>query len=411
MITLYVFTLLRPITVAFPTVKSISILDIFGIGASFLMLIGLLLNLRTIKISGLSVLIIFFIFYCLLSLFWHSEYREVSRTILPFIPFFLVNAVVEDIKDIQNLIFSLILGYFLPILGSVFLIATGQSETMITGSFVERESGLSSGPHTLGHLMLFFSFTYGIYYLLNAQITHPRNLKSLAWHSYLFFLLLGSLLCIYKSYTRTVFVGSILFWFVYIWSWKKKWFLILSILIALLTMTFYSSMETTFWQKKWGERYVSHDLNTASSGRLTIWHHNLKLFSGLSPTTKILGVGLGNELKALPDSYEKWIGSHNDYLSLLLVLGVLGLTLYLSMYLLISIKIIRAPIPQKMRGYFLIVIASVIIMNFLSNSYIVRFQMAQLFWFLIGMLYALSTLYSQEANKKDSQEFQVVLPG
>jgi O-antigen ligase len=298
-------------------------------------------------------------------------------------------------------------------MGSVFLIATGHSEIMTTGSLVERESGLSSGPHTLGHLMLFFSFMYGLYYLLNVQHSKGRthNLRSLAWRAYLLISLLGSLLCLYKSYTRTVFVGGILFWAVYIWSWNKKWFLFLSILIALLAGIFYSSMETTIWQKKWGERHVSHDLNTASSGRLSIWQHNLKLYSELSLTTKIIGVGLGNELRTLPESYDKWIGSHNDYLSFLIMLGVLGLSFYLSMYLSILIKIIRAPLPRRMQGYFLIFMISVIIMNFLSNSYIVRFQMAQLFWFLIGILYALCTINTQEANGEDPQEFQVVLSG
>ena len=75
------------------------------------------------------------------------------------------------------------------------------------------------------------------------------------------------------------------------------------------------------------------DINAAGSGRIGIWKHNLELFADLPMTTKLLGVGLGNDLENLPGNVNKrWYGSHNDYMSLMITTGVFGVLFYLMIY-------------------------------------------------------------------------------
>jgi O-antigen ligase len=125
-------------------------------------------------------------------------------------------------------------------------------------------------------------------------------------------------------------------------------------------------------------------------------------------TKKLLGVGLGNELKRFPGTISiMWAGSHNDYLSLTIMTGIIGLLLYLMIYGSVFFLLLSAPLSQEIRLFGIFVFISVIVMNFVSNSYIVCFQMAQLLWFLIGLLYAQGKIESrlhqaESVAKKDN---------
>lgn len=153
-------------------------------------------------------------------------------------------------------------------------------------------------------------------------------------------------------------------------------------------MFFSADIENLIWQTKGLSKKV-HDLNVASSGRIYIWKNNLKSFIELPFTIKILGVGLGHELDRIPGSSKMWMGSHNDFLSLLIMLGFFGLIIYLLFYIVLFNDILKSRINNNIKSFYIGILVSVIIMNFVSNSYIVRFQMAQLFWLFFGIFYAI----------------------
>lgn len=383
---LAVFLFFRPITVSFDYIGSYSLLDIYGTAISYLILLGLLFNIKRMQIDFTSFLIILFSLYCLAGLALGASYRDTVRMLLPFLLFFLCKTVVVDKKISTWLLEILALGYIVPIFSSISMIMQGTSETVITGSMVERQFGLSSGPHTLAHLMLFFSFSFALYFLLETGKKNFRILMSV--------LLLGTFFCILNTYTRTVFLGGLFFWFFYLLFWKRKLFFILLIGSLLVSFFLFDEIRSIVTQEnavsKTSEKL---DVDTASSGRISIWNHNMQLFLNLPWTTKLTGVGLGNEMKAVPGMIgEKWFASHNDYLSLLVCTGIIGFLLYLSIYGSIFFFLLFSNLPFLLRIFGLAVLFSVMAMNLVSNSYIVRFQMAQLFWFLIGLLYALSAI-------------------
>jgi O-antigen ligase len=285
------------------------------------------------------------------------------------------------------------------------MILLGISDTVITGSMVERQSGLSSGVHTQGHLMLFFSFSFTLYCLLQKEKTY------LKWIMFLLFL--GTLFCIFETYTRTVILGGIIFWFSYLFWHKRKLFLcLLSLSLVLIFFKFNDVKQIVMQEDVISSRSESFNINNASSGRIGIWKHNLELFAELPLTTKLIGVGLGNELKKLPGTISRiWAGSHNDYLSLMITTGIIGVLLYLMIYGSVFFFLLLAPMARELRLFGISVLISVIIMNFVSNSYIVRFQMAQLFWFLIGLLYAQSKIenrLNQPKSKSIAKDTKVL---
>lgn len=377
------FLLFRPITVSFHHIGSISILDLYGIAISFLILLGILFNLNRVRLDLTAFLILFFMFYCLMSFAWGGTYRDIFRTILPFFPFFLTRAVADE-QNCTSFLWILGLGYLIPITGSVMMILLGLSETMVTGSMIEREAGLTSGVHTLGHLMLFFSFIYALYLLLEKGNLFQKLVMSA--------LFIGSLFCIYKTVTRTAILGGIVFWLSYLVFWNKKIFFFLLIACCALGLWKFDPLKKIITQEEAVSqvgRSKKVDINAAGSGRIGIWQHNLKLYAEQPVTRQLLGVGPGNELEVIPGTMaQKWHGSHNDYMSLLIISGAIGLLLYLMIYAALFFSFFSAGISFQLRMFCVSMLTSVLLMNFVSNSYIVRFQMAQLFWFLMGLLLA-----------------------
>jgi hypothetical protein len=91
--------------------------------------------------------------------------------------------------------------------------------------------------------------------------------------------------------------------------------------------------------------------------------------------------------------------------------GIIGVLLYLMIYGSVFFFLLLAPMARELRLFGISVLISVIIMNFVSNSYIVRFQMAQLFWFLIGLLYAQSKIenrLNQPKSKSIAKDTKVL---
>jgi len=172
---------------------------------------------------------------------------------------------------------------------------------------------------------------------------------------------------------------------IYFWGTNKKHF-ILAIIAGFLVLTAASQQVKTIFLKTRTEQY---DLNAASSGRLTLWGHNIQLFLDSTIPQKILGRGLGIESKhggIIGSKTDVW-APHNDYLSLLMSLGAIGLFLYLALLASLFWDIYTCRLDKSTRYFFLALIVSVAIMNFLSNAIIFRLELSQYFWLFMGFFY------------------------
>ena len=72
---------------------------------------------------------------------------------------------------------------------------------------------------------------------------------------------------------------------------------------------------------------------------------------------------------------------------MLVSLGYIGFILYVSILLMFFIDIIFSNVDRIKKSIFVGILFSVIIMNFTSNSYISRFDLAQHFAFILALFF------------------------
>ena len=381
---IYLFAFFRPLSLLHREygLAGLNPFELFAIIISYLLIITIFFNLRNLKLDSISILILGYCSYCLLSLLWGSDIRQVMRVVLPFLLFFAARVSINNNEQIRIILIFLILGYAYPILGSMFDILQGISVDMIvyqTG--VERYKGQFFKIHAFGHSMAFFSF---IYALSNQYMQDGKKIVKIL----LFFLFLASIFCLFKSYVRTAFLGFLLFWGLYLWGYRKRYFALFLVGLLCIVCLYMGTAKTIFFQVKEGGKN-SKNLDVASSGRLSVWKHDLKLLSEVSIERKILGAGIVTGYASAEGKTNAFLGGHNDFLELVAKAGILGLLMYLSILSILLIHIIKSKINIKSKYLFLAMVVSVIAMNFVSNSYVARVELAQLFWLFVGIFYFL----------------------
>lgn len=374
---LLLFAIFRPIVLGIYRIDSFNILEIFGILISFLILLALSININNIKIDSISIMILFYISYCFISLSWGSSVRALARYVLPYSVYFLAIAVLKRKEHVNLTIKAFFLGYSFLILMSTIFIITGRSESLVDYSGIERFQGIASGQHALAHSMLLFSFLYVIYNL--EDIDNNKIINRL-----LVILLICSIYCIYKTYVRTAILGFILFWLGILWSKSKILFIYIFALTIPIFFAFKENIKTIIFQGVQNAIVNESTIDYASSGRLTIWKYKLYLFNKLNFEEKLLGLGLGNEGEELIN-INKFIASHNDFLTIMFSTGIIGLAIYIIILITLILKILQIT-DNKMRYCYLSIIMSVITMNLVSVSYASRFELAQVFWFIMGIM-------------------------
>ena len=303
------FAILRPLSLMGRenlSIGAVEITELMGVGISYLLILPLLARLRQIKLDFLTIFMLTFIFYALESIIWGSEIRRTAQTILPFIVFFSVRTIITETKQVRVLLIFLVLGFLIPIAFSTYNIVLGKSIHMIEWhSKMPRFAGAFTGIHTLSYSMLFFSFLYCI-------LHHIYRFKYSLNRLIIGFLLILSAYCLYKSLTRTAMIGFLLFWFIYLWGKNKKAFFVIVALSILVGISFSDKIHSIVFKKE------EIDFDTATSGRVTLIVNNINLFLDSSLTQQLFGRGLGHDHR---------FPFHNDYIALLMNLGVVGLLL------------------------------------------------------------------------------------
>jgi O-antigen ligase len=271
-----------------------------------------------------------------------------------------------------------LIGFIYPILGSFYSILSGTAvEKLVWRSGIEKQGGIFTRIHPFSHAMLIFVFIYSFFI---RQLKQNRSFIKYG----LAIMLVIAIFCIYKSHVRTVYLGLFIFCTSYLWNFNKRYFYAFVFIVLCVSIFNLPQVEQIFWQSSPKEQKT---LDQASSGRITTWQHNLTAYSYYNLTQKIGGIGLGGEGEKIIGGKILVEPSHNDYLTLLMTIGPIGLVLYLLIYLTLLKDIYFSNIPKNNKNWFLSVVISVLIMNFVSNGYIFRVELSQFFWLLMGIFY------------------------
>lgn len=370
---------LRPLLTVFTEVAGIPLNIGVTLLISYLLLFFSLCMIKNIldNFDSLELIIGIFSLYIIFSVAWGSDLGNVARMILPFITFYAARLFLDSPKKVRYVLIALILGYVLPIVGSFILMFSDSSVKMIEYySKVERQAGLYNGIHTCAHSMGFFSILFAFYF------AQKRGTSAFS-KSILFILLVLSIYNLYYTYTRSAFLGFLIFWASYFFLWRKR-YLIYSILVTLPIIVWkISSLFIIFFKTS------EADINAGSSGRIEIWTHNINLFFDFPFYVQLIGNGLGSESKTVIGGPKDIWSSHNDWISLLMTIGVVGLLLYGYIFIKLLVDIIRSNLDIQIKAIYISFITMVIFISFFTNGYVGRFEMIQMFWLIMGCSYCL----------------------
>lgn len=374
---LCVFMLLRPLfAISFfdtHTLFGLKYLELFSICMSYGFIILILANLKQQHFDGPNALVLMFCIYCVLSLMWGSDIRPVIRLILPAVLFFIARANIEGESQLQVLILLAIIGHIVPILGSAYYIFHNKMAITIYWTGLHRYYGIYSGVHALAHSMFIFLFFAMLYLYFNEKSESRKK----AFIFFIYFLCLIALFDLVKTYTRNVFLGFYILLFCYLIG-RRNYKLLIGITLGSILVAMSSS---AFWEMIYDFTDVfqgKRDILYMGSGRLGIWTRFLHEFVNISFPNKVLGAGV----VTISDS-------HNDFLSLMYGLGIVGLFIYVSFMSKVFFDISKSCIDRKLKYTFSGFILAVAAMNFASNSYVSRVELAQYFFFIIGAFYGL----------------------
>ncbi len=367
----------------------LGLLELFAVASSYALLILAIFNLKKIKIDFVTLTIIVFCFYCLLSLMWGSTIKVVMQVVLPFIIFFSARIFIKNRNQLRLIVLIVIIAYIYPLFGSFYQILQGESVSKVeflTG--IERHSGLFGGIRPLANAMYFFS----VFFFIKYFCLRPSNdiLKYA-----LILMLVISLYCAYKSYTRSILLALFILWSFGLFGIKNKYVIIFLVCGLIISFAFRTNLQEIFFKST-----KEVEINVASSGRAYLWEHNIDLFKSYALYEKALGRGLGvGSVTVIGKEDEIW-SSHNDYLHLLMQLGIIGLSLFLFIHWAIINEILSLRNKKKVKFFYIGFILSIIFVNFASGIITYQLPTAQLFWLVMGLFYHIALELNTEIEIK-----------
>ena len=374
---LILFCFMRPLALIETNIVigGLNAFELFAIVISYILLFAIALYIRKIKLDLISISILLFCAYCFLSIFWGSQLRIIAQVTLPFILFFAIRVMINKSEEIKLLLTVVIIAYCFLLVGSLYQIIQGTSIEMvesITG--LERHAGMFKRIKPFSFAMFFFS----VFFYIQVAINKLAN-KQIKWG--LFILLIISFFCIFKSYARSAYIGLIIFWAISLWGYNKKYFSIVLILSLIMGLLYLTNLEQIFFKTQ------EFDVNVATSGRIFIWEHNIELFLESDFDRKLMGHGLGVVSSSVIGAGREIWSSHNDYLHVLMALGIIGFVLYFLIFLLLLKDAYVSQIDKRTKFFYYGIIISMIAMNFASGVTLYQVGISQQFWMVMGFFY------------------------
>jgi O-antigen ligase len=247
---------------------------------------------------------------------------------------------------------------------------------------LERYSGLYNGVHTLGHI----SFLLFPFYFLYKETGSPTEKTNPILNHFFILILLSSLICLYKSYVRTCWIGLLILSGLYIASKKKYMIIFLSLSAIIIFFLTSKNIEKAF-HDFFGVIEGEEDIAVMGSGRIDIWGRTFQNLQDSSLLEIVIGKGFIKVQQGALVAH-----THNDFLGLFVSLGFIGLLFYTLIIFIFGLDIFLSRISIGIRVCFLGFLLAVVSMNFTSNSYLSRVEISQYFYFIMGSYYVIRDL-------------------
>jgi O-antigen ligase len=362
---------------------------------------------RQVRFTEIDLVIGAFVVWCVavyLVYIDKSHAREVIKLVFPLFVYVVTKNVLRNAEQYRKMLWLMIVAFTVPVAASTVLIVLGKGIDGVNyWTDSARYEGAYDGAHNLGHNMMFLLMLIAVYLTVSRSEDHQRLLAlGPVKKIYLAGMAASGFFGLLMSQTRTQLLGFVVFFSYYMFTFHRRVFYIAGAGLTAVLIVFSPVLKDTSVVR--GLLYDFDKVGTGmwseeelASGRPRIWKHNLTIFENMPIDRQIAGVGIGNKL--IFGGTEGVIDSHNDYLELLMHTGVIGLVLYLAMQLLMLVRLLRLPGPEK--HAFLGMFIAVSIMNFSSNSYVTRTAIAQLFFLVLTYIELPPPATSQRQESAD----------
>lgn len=366
-----------------------AIFDIAGIGLFGLLVFTLASTAATrrrIHFSAVDFTIFGFTFWCVaiyLIYFEYAHVRDLAKLIIPMVSYTVAKNIMTSRSQYRSLLGWIIIGFAVPVTWSTVLILMGEGiESVSYWTGLARWEGAYTGSHSLGHSMTVFLIAGAIFVMLGRreldgsarkastiQVVAVTGLGAIA------------MFCLYKSQVRSAIFGLLTFAAVYFFFVNRKLFVVgtaalMLIALALLPL-WLPALLPEFAMRQRGIEVMTLDLG---SGRPRMWLSDLQVFAALPIDRQIAGVGIGNRGD---QSADQLIYGHNDWLELMVQTGIVGVILYLTLQIFLF-KAIRR-VHGADRYVCLALFCAINAMMLVSNSFVWRIQVSQLYFILLAL--------------------------
>jgi O-antigen ligase len=367
-----------------------------------LWLIKLLIERRSIKFMPYTKIFIPFLVWALLSIFWSvdkSSALEYWQTLVQMFAFslYIYNEVV-DYKQLKLILVILAISCFLTVLMGYFRVSSLGERTLLSlASQGVKEYASMIGAAFLSCIILF-------------SHVNSRRLKA--------FLLLAIIFCIYPLFAageRGVFLGLATGWFAIALVSKHK---LANLGFALVTgLAFYSAFQIISYYGLLSNFAIyrfslSSIIDTGGTGRLDIWRVGLDIIRN----HPLIGVGLGNFIYAytryapllLVGSYATAaFGPHNDLISVITELGIIGFILFSGF--LASIWIRFGKLLRGILNPEITLLATWLLglwIYYLSVGFTTVFIYRKYYWLLVALVEVLIKIYQENREQGENVDYK-----
>ena len=358
-------------------------------------------------VSGVEAWAILLIAWVTISYIVHIEISSVStyaKFVIPLMTYIFLKRILPGCSTHIRMTFLMLVGFLLPFMISALLIYKGQGiHEVVYWTGLERYKGAYLTAHGLGHNAGFALMLSVVYVALRKNQRVPLRKAEMMVLALVAFL--GGYL-VFAPHVRSVYWGLILFFAVFLYFQDKRVLATFVVALVGLILVFWSQVEVVFFDFI-DPPDLGPDLEAIGSGRKSMWTWALEYWRQAPLLNQLTGMGVTYWEAAVArpgrtptfgayvdGTLPPWPDPHNDWLYALLSLGLIGLAIVVGLFWAIFQAIRRLPGNERfaLLGFFW----AVVFMNALSNSYIVNFQLFQMF--LMVMVYV--DLRPTEGNEK-----------
>ena len=305
-----------------------------------------------------------------------------GRFMAPFLCCLLATAVADTVTKRQTLIQILIVSSIVPIFVGFYHYFSGTSMYVLEGYM--RLQGGYKNLHN--HALTMAGFTMLSVFAGVASPGRPYRFIAAVVGS-------AAMLLTYLTFVRTALVAVGVFSVVFLTANRNWRWLTVACFGAGLFL-----LQSTSLQSHLSDIvvFVSGDpipggFDQLGSGRIGIWKNALRYYFQDDWATVVIGQGFDQHIIEM-DNVQK--DTHNEYLHLLIVLGPIGLLLYVFAFWSVIMRSIKVMLWgdeawDRMLGVFGLALSISVLVQFgISNSFIQRSTQSWTYWALAGAIYA-----------------------